>query len=125
MFKLSITSTIYIVIITVFFSFIGASPQFFANSQVNIKLDIVTAIISAGSIFFGIYSKLIYDELNKENPSANSESSISKMKRSLILAPIILSLIYSELSNLSYLMVFLLSYQNGFFFQTITQPKKK
>lgn len=87
-------------------------------------------IVLALACLLGIFSKALYDQLQQLPPTAKygeiARGALAprRVLGSLIVCPVIVVSFYSTLSAVSdLLMIALLSYQNGFFFQSVLSAK--
>ncbi len=132
MIKTGLLGVLFVCTASLFLAVVSSWPSFFGNAEVApASIRIQTAALASASIFAGVLAKLLYDDLAAPSPVTNGSESVvrhigrslepSRIVRSLILAPVVLALIYGELVSLSNLLVAIVSFQNGFFFQSITK----
>ncbi len=94
--------------------------------------DILRALLLAVFTLIGILAKILYDELDK-TPDENFHilKTIQKAMNSrhswmaIITSPIIILAFYKTISTIdSYVLISLMSFQNGFFFKSILNKKE-
>ncbi len=110
-------------------SYYGLSDVNILNFE-NFEEELFSAAIIALCTAVGIFSKHMYDLLSNVSQSATGYTTFSALLKSvalsLLLCPIVVGSFVEELKQIGspiFAMVF--AYQNGFFFQTIFQPKKQ
>lgn len=88
------------------------------------------SLLSAFSVL-GIISKSLFDSLQSSTASANLGKSIQfalslrNIIRAVIICPLVILGFYNTLDSISdSLIIYLLAYQNGFFFEAILHPVK-
>lgn len=122
--------TLYFTITPVIFMSIEFLNKYssFSNEPMKVELSLSMALIALIGILLGIFCKLIYQDIDKIKDNKMKYREIftpDKYIKSIILSPLILSLVYNELIDLSEPIFFMLAFQNGFFFQSIIEKNNK
>ncbi len=129
MIRFLILVSIFVPTATGLLAFVNA-PDMFGHGEIEPSVDWAVALLGSLGILLGVFVKPLYDALSsKETPTPRTTTLFketlapSKILRALIVTPVILAMVFGEISELPSFLVFLVSFQNGFFFQTITQPQ--
>jgi hypothetical protein len=118
----------FLVLSVVLLALAGAAPRYLTATEAVAAIDLPTAVIATVFILVGVLAKIVYDAISDDNSQRRSTRnllqdglSIRNLIRSLIISPVVLSLIYNDLKDLPDFVLMMISFQNGFFFQTVTQ----
>jgi hypothetical protein len=118
---LTVAYSLYLLVHVTFF---GALPGVEPDLYLQIQFGLISAIATAA----GIFSKILYDTINRPpspEPAVNSKRRLTRgLLTSVLLAPVVVATFLDEIILMqNAILAAVFAYQNGFFFQSLSQEK--
>jgi hypothetical protein len=87
--------------------------------------DVLRPALMVAGTFLGILFSLLVKQLTKDSPDSSIVLSKRRMLLAALLSPLVIAAVYSQLVNLtSPWLVFLIAYQNGYFWESMLNTMK-